>query len=110
MGEKQITITVKYYKELLKAKNYMEELRAFARLKSPELFTDRTPIKTSVPPAARRDLVTVQQAALIAGKSTSTVRSWIRDGYISKYRSGDAPNSLVKIDRQELLTKLTEEK
>lgn len=55
------------------------------------------------------DLIPVQTAAELAGRSRSTVRDWIRAGYLSKNREDpENERSRVLVSRAELLARLEE--
>ena len=55
------------------------------------------------------DLIPVQTAAELAGRSRSTVRDWIRAGYLSKHREDpENERSRVLVSRAELMARLEE--
>jgi excisionase family DNA binding protein len=63
-------------------------------------------MKPSDPSATERRLLTVQQAATLAGVSASTIRSWLDYGRLKPIRLPSArpghDSRIVRVDRAEL--------
>jgi len=53
-------------------------------------------------PSGKSEPLSLPQAAAYAGRSTDTIRRWIRSGYLPARRSGPYSNSHLIVDQSDL--------